>query len=84
VRAHANCVENLPVFGAVVLTASVAGADSPTIDALAVLVMAARIAQTCVHVLFEVRDATVAVRFSFYLVQVAAMLWMAVRIMAAA
>ena len=81
-RAHANCVENLPVFAAVVLVANLAGSASRLFDALAVAVMAARIAQTSVHVLFVVRDLTVAVRFAFYLVQVAAMIWMAALVMA--
>jgi uncharacterized MAPEG superfamily protein len=83
-RAHANCVENLPVFGAVVLVANLAGATSRLADVLAVTVMVARIAQTSVHVLFVVRDLTVAVRFTFYLVQVAAMIGIAVLVMAAA
>ena len=83
-RAHANCVENLPVFGTVVLTANITGSASHMVDVLAVIVMAARLAQTGVHVLFAVRDLTVAVRFSFYLVQVAAMIWIAARVAAAA
>jgi uncharacterized membrane protein YecN with MAPEG domain len=82
-RAHANCVENLPIFGALVLVANLAGAVSPLVDVLAVTVMAARVAQTGVHVLFTVRDLTVAVRFSFYLVQVAAMLWIAALVIGA-
>ena len=32
VRAHANCVENLPVFAAIVLAEQAAGAHSPTLD----------------------------------------------------
>jgi uncharacterized MAPEG superfamily protein len=83
-RAHANCVENLPVFGAVVVVANLAGPASRLVDVLAVTVMVARIAQTSVHVLFVVRDLTVAVRFAFYLVQVAAMVWIAALVTAAA
>src|SRR3954454_18501702 len=34
VRAHANCVENLPVFAAIVLAEQAAGAHSSTLDIL--------------------------------------------------
>ena len=34
VRAHANCVENLPVFTAIVLAVKASGAHSSTIDVL--------------------------------------------------
>jgi uncharacterized MAPEG superfamily protein len=75
-RAHANCLENLPVFGAVVLVAAAAGLRSRQMDALAVLTVAARMVQTSVHVLLPERNATVALRFTFFLLQVAAMLAM--------
>jgi uncharacterized MAPEG superfamily protein len=42
VRAHANCVENLPVFAAIVLAAQAAGLHSATLDVLSVGVIAAR------------------------------------------
>src|SRR5437762_4009951 len=34
VRAHANCVENLPVFAAIVLAVQASGAHSSTLDVL--------------------------------------------------
>src|SRR5436190_101308 len=46
VRAHANCVENLPVFVAIVLAEQAAGAHSPTLDVLSAGVVVARIVQT--------------------------------------
>jgi uncharacterized MAPEG superfamily protein len=49
-RAHANCVENLPVLTAIVLAALVAKAGGPALDALSVLVAAARIPQSLIHV----------------------------------
>lgn len=76
-RAHANCVENLPVYGAIALTISAAGADSFALDALALTVLGARIVQSLVHTLFAETNATVFVRFSFFFAQVIAMLWMA-------
>jgi uncharacterized MAPEG superfamily protein len=80
-RAHANCLESLPVFGAIVLVAAVSGLRSRGLDALAVVTVAARIAQTLVHVLLPERNATVAVRFSFFLCQLIAMIAMGVLIL---
>lgn len=68
-RAHANCVENLPVFGAIVLAISVTGLDGLAVDALCVVVLVARICQSLVHVSHVQTDGFVAVRFSFFSVQ---------------
>jgi len=84
VRAHANCLENLPVFGALVLIAAAAGLHSHDMDVLAVIVMAARIAQTSIHVCFAERNATVALRFAFFLLQVVAMVGIGAQILTAA
>ena len=84
VRAHANCIENLPVFGALVLVAMVAGLDAPQLGPLSVVVMAARVPQSLVHMIWPISNRTVAVRFSFFLVQFLAMIVMAVLIALAA
>ena len=68
-RAHANCIENLPVFGAVVFSLQAVNATGEMVDVLSAVVLAARIAQSLVHVGWRVTDRTVALRFSFYLVQ---------------
>ena len=68
-RAHANCIENLPVFGALVFALEAVHAAGAAVDALATIVLAARMAQTLVHVGWRVSDRTVSLRFSFYLVQ---------------
>lgn len=81
-RAHANCVENLPVYGAIVLVLSIMGLDTRSIDLLALALIAARVCQTLVHVSFPETDATVSVRFSFFFVQVVAMLWISALIVA--
>lgn len=47
-HAHMNCVENLPIFAAIVL-AAVALGQTAVIDALAVYFIAARIAQSVTH-----------------------------------
>jgi uncharacterized MAPEG superfamily protein len=49
-RAHLNCVENLPLFGAVVLIAAVAGVRAPLLDTLACVYLGARIGQSLAHV----------------------------------
>lgn len=70
-RAHANCIENLPVFAAVVFALEAVHATGPVVDTLSTVVMAARVAQSLVHVGWPVSDRTVSVRFSFFLVQAA-------------
>lgn len=80
VRAHANCVENLPVYGAVVVALAAAKLVSPTLDALAVAVLAARICQSVVHMSFTESNTTVLIRFLFFLAQITAMIWMAAEI----
>ena len=48
-RAHMNCVENLPAI-AVVFAATATGLKSTMVDTLAMTLLAARIVQTLVHV----------------------------------
>ena len=68
-RAHANCVENLPVFGAIVFVISAMGVTGPVVDWLCAAVLLARVCQSLVHVSHVQTDAFVAVRFSFFSVQ---------------
>ena len=68
-RAHANCIENLPVFGAIVYLISCLGVQGPVVDGLCMAILAARVTQSCVHVSHEQTNTFVAVRFSFYSVQ---------------
>jgi uncharacterized MAPEG superfamily protein len=75
-RAHANCVENLPVFGAIVLTSAIARVTSSKLDVLAVAILTARIGQTISHVGFPQTERAVMVRFTFFLVQAIAMIAM--------
>lgn len=72
-RAHLNCIENLPVYGAIVFIASSIGAAGALLDMLGVVVLCARIFQTTVHVAFAETRRTVSVRFSFFSVQLLAM-----------
>jgi uncharacterized MAPEG superfamily protein len=69
-RAHLNCLENLPVFGAVVVVATLAGIKAPVLDTLARLYLGARVGQSVTHVASGSALA-VNVRFTFFLVQFA-------------
>jgi uncharacterized MAPEG superfamily protein len=83
-RAHANCVENLVVYGAITVTIVVSGASGPTLDALAGLVLGARVVQTSIHIGMEPNNRAVALRFSFFFVQALCMLGMAAIVVATA
>ena len=74
-RAHANCVENLPVFGAIVLGLYVGNVASASVNALAVAVLVARIMQSLVHVCFVQTNAVASVHFRFFFVLVS-FLWL--------
>lgn len=68
-RAHLNCVEMLPVAGAVILAAAAAGRSAVT-DPLAPWLLVARVAQSTVH-LVSTSVPAVAIRGTLFLVQVA-------------
>lgn len=74
-RAHANCYENLPVVGAILLYA-IATSQTAITDELALAFLGARILQSLTHLLSTSRPA-VLVRFAFFLVQlVIIILWL--------
>ena len=75
-RAHANCIENLPVFGAIVLALQVGNIGGTLVDGLSIAILAARIVQSLVHVCFVQTDAVVSVRFSFFSVQLVCFIWL--------
>ena len=68
-RAHANCVEGLPVFGGLMVVALVADKSSIT-DQLAYVFLAARIVQSLIH-LWSVSAAAVTFRFAAFAIQMA-------------
>jgi uncharacterized MAPEG superfamily protein len=73
-RAHANCLEGLPLFGGVMLLAAVAGKAHVT-DPLAYLLLAARLVQSIVH-LASTSPLAVTARFTAFAVQVViAVVW---------
>ena len=66
-RAHANCLEGLPVFGGLLLIAVVAGKSHVT-DPLAYVLLTARIVQSVIH-LASTSAAAVTARFTAFAVQ---------------
>lgn len=81
-RAHANCVESLPVFGGLLLVALTTGRTSVT-DPLAYAFLGARMLQSSVH-LASLRNAAVTARFSAFAVQLAIGAYWAFQLMVAA
>jgi uncharacterized MAPEG superfamily protein len=67
-RAHLNCVENLPVFASLVLLGAVLGMTGPWFQITALTVLPARVGQSVVHISSGRNRATLA-RFAFFTVQ---------------
>jgi len=78
--AHANCLENLPIFAVIVLAGAALG-RLPAVDALAPWVLYARIGQSAAH-LWGVAPLQVLVRAGFWAVQLALFVWMSARLLA--
>ena len=74
-RAHANCLEGLPVFGGLLLVAITTGAAAIT-DPLALWLIAARVIQSGIH-LASLSVAAVNARFTFFAAQVVIALYWA-------
>ena len=81
-RAHANCIENLPVFGAIVVALQVSGVGGATVNSVSVAVLVARVIQSLVHVCFVQTNTIVSVRFAFFFVQIVGFLWLAAIVVA--
>ena len=73
-HAHLNCLENLPIFAAIVL-AGVALGKSAVVDQVAAFVLYARLAQSAVH-LIGVNHWLVFIRANFLVIQAALFAWM--------
>lgn len=76
-RAHANCIENLPVFGAIVLALQVSGIDGATVNSASIAILAARVMQSLVHVCFVQTNTMASVRFAFFFIQIVGFIWLA-------
>jgi uncharacterized MAPEG superfamily protein len=77
-RAHQNCVENLPVYTALVVALLASGTSGAIIDGLALAILVARVCQTLVHLCLRQTDLVASARFIFFLVQVVAMAWIGI------
>lgn len=80
-RAHANCYENLPIFAALVAAAGLSG-NIAILNPLAYPYLAARIAQSGVH-LYSTRSRFVILRFVFMVVQVVILTYWAAQLLLA-
>jgi uncharacterized MAPEG superfamily protein len=77
-RAHMNCVENLPVYTAIVVATTARGLQSSVVDRLAVTMLAARIGQTLIHIALSPTNAASGLRFALFLMQAVCMIAMGV------
>lgn len=68
-RAHANAVENLPLFATVIIVAHLVQAENATLDGLAVVYVLARIFQSSIHIMANTPTA-VRIRSFFFVVQI--------------
>jgi uncharacterized MAPEG superfamily protein len=80
-RAHANCLEGLPLFGGLMLLAAVAGKSNVT-DPLAYSLLAARIVQSTIH-LASTSPMAVTARFSAFAVQLGIVIYWAIKLLGA-
>lgn len=83
IRAHANCVENLPVYAVIVIALELGAVQYPLLDRLAIVFMAGRVLQSLVHMLFTEANFTVFLRFLFFVIQIVCMIAMGVLLVAA-
>jgi uncharacterized membrane protein YecN with MAPEG domain len=75
-RAHANAVENLPIFGSLILAGTLMQVQDTAFQILPSLVLYARVVQSFIHVTSGSALA-INLRFAAYAVQVASMLALA-------
>ena len=80
-RAHANCLEGLPIFGGLMLIAVLAGKSAVT-DPLAYTLLGARVLQSVLH-LTSLSVAAVTLRFAAFAVQMGVAVYWAFRLLGA-
>lgn len=79
-RAHMNCLEGLPIFGGLMAIALMTDRTIVT-DSLALVVLAARIVQSCIH-LASTSIWAVNFRFVAFAVQMGIGVWWTLRLLA--
>lgn len=80
-RAHANCLEGLPIFGGLMLVAAVTGHTAVT-DPLALVLLGARVVQSLIH-LASVSPTAITWRFAAFTVQMAIAVFWTLRLLQA-
>ena len=80
-RAHANCLEGLPLFGGIMVVA-VLGGQSALTDPLAYAVLTARVVQSLIH-LASTSPMAVKARFAAFAVQLGIALYWAIQLLRA-
>jgi uncharacterized MAPEG superfamily protein len=80
-RAHANCLEGLPVFGGLMIVALITERSAVT-DPLAPWLLAARLVQSVIH-LVSLSATAVTLRFTAFAVQMAIGVYWALRLLVA-
>ena len=79
-RAHMNAAENVGVFAAIVLAGWIAGAETQMFNLLAMIVVAARVIQSLIHI-SSGSGFAIMMRFSAFGVQLVSEIWMAIIIL---
>lgn len=69
-RAHANCVENLPVFAVIVLALFMSNVSGPTVNYLSIVILVSRVVQSLIHVCFVQTNTATSLRFTFFFIQI--------------
>lgn len=82
VRAHANCLENLPVFAAIVFCIYASGMSSPALNFMSATVLVARMIHSTLHVALVPTVFNGYVRFGFFFLQIACFFGMSALIVA--
>ena len=77
-RSHANCLENLPIYTAIVVVLVATDARSPILDIQAIVLLVARIVQTIIHIGFKQSNIVVGFRFFFFSIQLICMIGMGI------
>ncbi|ASL82990.1 MULTISPECIES: MAPEG family protein [Serratia] len=80
IAAHRNCIENLPVYTALVVAIAVFQVESTTLNVLSLVLLGARMAQSLVHIGFEQTENVATWRFAFFFTQIVTMFWMGIEI----
>jgi MAPEG family. len=78
--AHRNCIENLPVFAAIVISINALDLHGAVLNNLALAILIARIAQSLIHICLIQTDRVATWRFIFFFTQIVAMIWMGIYI----